>query len=187
MQSILKLNLTNNLTLFLDRDGVVNYRPVNDYVKNWEEFHFLPGVLDAMKMFSGFFQRIIIVTNQQGIGKNLMTMEDLHKIHQRMIDEIELKGGRIDRIYYCPDLASKSDNCRKPGIKMAEMAQNDFPEIEFKNCVMVGDTETDMEFGRKIGMTTVLIGSKNEPVGKDLIDFTFDQLINFARSLPAND
>ncbi len=176
-----------NSALFLDRDGVINYRPPNDYVKKWAEFEFLPGVLKALKILSVRFQKIILITNQQGIGKNLMTHEDLHIIHQKMLDEIKANGGRIDCIYYCPDLATKPHTCRKPGIKMAEMAKNDFPEINFNNSLMVGDTASDMTFGRNAGMKTILVGSQNEVIKKDLVDYYFRILFDFAKSVSAND
>ena len=69
-------------TLFLDRDGVINKKLENDYVKTIDEFEFLPQVLEAIKQFSSHFQKIVIVTNQQGISKKLMTENDLEKVHQ---------------------------------------------------------------------------------------------------------
>ena len=174
-------------SLFLDRDGVINHRPPADYVKKREEFKFLPGVLEALKLLSDRFQRIIIVTNQQGIGKNLMTHEDLKSVHQNMLDEIKVNGGRIDGIYYCPDLDTKQNSCRKPGVRMAEMAKNDFPEIDLNNSLMAGDTASDMAFGRNTGMKTILIGEQDETIKKDLVDYHFHSLFDFAKSLSAND
>lgn len=176
-----------NNTLFLDRDGVINHRPPADYVKSWEDFKFLPGVLSALHILSDSFDKIFIVTNQQGIGKNLMKTQDLDSIHSKMLEEIENHGGRIDRIYFCPDLADKADNCRKPGIKMAEQAQKDFPEIDFSKSIMAGDTESDMLFGKSAGMKTILIQNTNEIINKKLIDFEFNSLIDFANSLHAID
>lgn len=173
--------------LFLDRDGVINRRPLNEYVRNWSQFEFLPGVLDAIRIFTQYFNRIIIVTNQQGIGKMLMTHEDVGNIHRKMLDEIHLNHGRIDAIYYCPDLASKADGCRKPGLKMAEMAKNDFPDIKLSSSVMVGDTASDMQFGRNAGMTTIFVGSEIPDDFKALIDQQFNNLLSFAQSLVAND
>ncbi|MFA5541921.1 MAG: HAD-IIIA family hydrolase, partial [Bacteroidales bacterium] len=106
--------LSNYKTLFLDRDGVINTRLVDDYVKTWKEFEFIEGVLEAISIFSKEFDRIFIVTNQQGIGKGIMSEEDLDKIHSRMIEEIEAKGGRIDKIYFCKHLAKENHIDRKP-------------------------------------------------------------------------
>ena len=94
-----KLDIDKTWTLFLDRDGVINLHYPNDYVKNWDEFYFLEGVLDAIKLLSNIFKRIIIVTNQQGVGKELMTREDLDFIHAEMLKEVRKHGGRIHAIY----------------------------------------------------------------------------------------
>ena len=140
------LKINRGATLFLDRDGVINKRLVGDYVKKWNDFEFLPGVLDAFATFSSYFDKIFIVTNQQGIGKGLMTEADLQQIHHQMIFEIEKAGGRIDGIYFCPDLKDSHSFMRKPNIGMALKAKKDFPMINFKNSVMVGDSVSDMLF-----------------------------------------
>ncbi len=89
---------TEGWSLFLDRDGVINKRLVGDYVKKTEEFVFLDGVLEAIATLSTKFNRIFIVTNQQGIGKGLMTEKDLKQVHDSMEKEIVEHAGKIDRI-----------------------------------------------------------------------------------------
>ena len=79
------LNIDKSWSLFLDRDGVINTRLVDDYVKCWEDFEFLPGVLEAIKCFNKLFSTIVVVTNQQGIGKGLMKVETLNNIHKKMM------------------------------------------------------------------------------------------------------
>ena len=153
-------NIDQSWTLFLDRDGVVNERVFGGYVQNWEGFHILPGVLDSMAVFARHFGRIIMVTNQQGVGKGLMDEEILKHIHNQLRVEVEQAGGRLDAIYYCPDLESKVGNCRKPGIAMALQARHDFPEIDFSKSIMVGDSISDMEFGLNAGMFTVFVGDR---------------------------
>lgn len=167
-------------TLFLDRDGVINVRLIDDYVKNINEFEFLPGVLDAFKIFAEKFGKIIIVTNQQGVGKGLMTMQDVEAVHSFMLKEIDSQKGRVDKIYVCPQLKSDPDNFRKPSPRMAYMAQHDFPEIDFDKSVMVGDSNSDIEFGKNAGMFTVLVG--DEPV-KCKPDSKFENLLQFAKVL----
>ena len=117
-------------TLFLDRDGVINQRLPGHYVTQWSEFDFLPGVLDALALLKKVFFPIVIVTNQQGIGKGIMREEDLDNVHQQMQRVITAQGGRIDGIYYCPELSTQEGNCRKPATTMAEQAQQDFPQIK---------------------------------------------------------
>jgi histidinol-phosphate phosphatase family protein len=177
-----KLNIDRSWTLFLDRDGVINKRLVGDYVSKWEDFEFLPGVLDAIRIFTSHFDRIFIVTNQQGIGKGLMSDSDLEFIHKEMLNEIESNKGKIDKIYYCPDLRSKEGNYRKPNPFMGFKAKEDFPEIDLQKSIMCGDMESDMHFGRNCGMYTIMIGGKKLK-NKKQIDFNFDSLIDFAKEL----
>ena len=167
-------------TLFLDRDGVINTRLVDDYVKNINEFEFMPGVLDAFRIFAEKFGKIIIVTNQQGVGKGLMTMQDVESVHKFMLKEIENQKGRVDAIYVCPQLKSDPDNFRKPSPKMAYMAQHDFPEIDLDKSIMIGDMNSDLEFGKNCGMYTVFIG--NEPI-KIKPDDKYETLLEFAKIL----
>ena len=164
-------------SLFLDRDGVINRRLVDDYVKSWEEFEFLPGVLEAIALFARKFQHIFVVTNQQGIGKGLMGEEDLQEIHRRMLDEIQKAGGRIDRIYHCPSLAADQSPRRKPNPGMALQAGEEFPEVDFSKSIMAGDSVSDMEFGRNAGMHCVFIGSPDDYPEADAY---FDSLAAFA-------
>jgi histidinol-phosphate phosphatase family protein len=172
--------IDNRWTLFLDRDGVINRRKWNDYVKSVNEFFFLPGVLEAMKMFAQHFSRIIIVTNQQGIGKGLYTEESLSEIHEFMCNEIKSNGGRIDAVYFCSYLKEEGHPDRKPEIGMALRAKNDFPEIDFTKSIMAGDTQSDIDFGINAGMKTVQIGAYSE----DLIGagFRFDSLLHMANA-----
>ena len=89
-------------TLFLDRDGVINRRIVGGYITEWDEFEFLPGTFEAIRNLSAGFGRIVIVSNQQGVAKGLMTAEDVERIHSSMTRQIEGEGGRIDLVLYCP-------------------------------------------------------------------------------------
>jgi len=155
----MKFEIDKNWTLFLDRDGVINKKIDNDYVKSWNEFSFIDGSLEALSVLSILFGNIIVVTNQRGVGKGLMSENDLNIIHDRMIDLVLKNGGRIDKIYFCPEILDTS-LCRKPNIGMAMMAKNDFPNIDFERSVMIGDSKSDIEFGKRLNMKTVLIGSK---------------------------
>lgn len=165
-------------TLFLDRDGVINRRIIDGYVTSWSAFEFLPGVLDAMKIFAEKFKYIMVITNQQGVGKGLMTMEQLEAIHDRMCLEIEAHDGRIDGILVCSQLATDPDNYRKPSPEMAYMAQDIYPEIDLEKCIMVGDGQTDIDFGRNAGTRTIFIGGRNSDA-----DDCFESLYDFAKSL----
>jgi len=134
-------------TLFLDRDGVINVRLVDDYVKRWDEFVFLDEAIESIIALSGQFARVVVVTNQQGVGKGLMQEDDL---------------------------------------KMIQQAKHDFPEINFKKSLMVGDSLSDVRFGKNLGMTTVLVASDNKLAKKhpELTDFCFENLKALAGHLP---
>lgn len=171
--------------LFLDRDGVINRRIVDGYVTTPQQFHLIDGVLEAMAIFATRFSRIVVVTNQQGIGKGLMSDDDLAAIHSSLLAQVDAAGGRIDAIYYCPSLKADHSFSRKPSIGMALQARHEFPDISLRNSVMVGDTATDMLFGRRARMTTVLVG--DDPLlarsHHHLVDYCYPDLLSFARTL----
>lgn len=167
--------------LFLDRDGVINSRISDGYVTSPDEFVFLPGAIDALKILSKKFNRIFIVTNQQGVGKGLMSDSDLEEVHSYMLGILEDNEIKIDKIYVCTSLMDSNDSCRKPDIGMAVQAKTDFPEIDLTESVMVGDTMSDMKFGKNAGMKTVLTVPDNYSDETDiLIDEIHNGLYGFA-------
>lgn len=180
-----KLNEINkSWTLFLDRDGVINKEITNDYVRSIKDFDFYPGALEAIKIFRGFFQRIVIITNQRGIGRNLMSVNDLNDIHQHMLNSIHDAGGKIDDIYYC-DSVSEKDFYRKPNPGMALQAVKKFPEIDLEKSLMIGNKKSDMKFARNAVIRSIFITSTNPEITlPDIdIDLSFDSLIEFANFL----
>jgi len=182
------LNIDKSWTLFLDRDGVINNRIIDDYIKRWEDFKFIDGVLEAMQKLSLIFGKILIVTNQQGIDKDLMTENDLNKVHTKMIEKINKNSGRIDKIYFSPYLEKDKNAYRKPGIDMALQAKYDYPSIDFTKSIMVGDSITDMQFGKNAEMLTVFISGDSGKIiqNQELIDFRFKDLYSFAETIKVN-
>jgi histidinol-phosphate phosphatase family protein len=176
--------INKDWTLFLDRDGVINEEKNEDYIRNWNEFQFYDFSLEALSILSQKFNTIIITTNQKGIGKGLMSHEDLASIHQNMLANIEKHGGRIDHIFYCADLDNNSPN-RKPQAGMALQAKQVFPKIQFDQSVMVGNRISDMHFGRNAGMHTIFVATTHPetPFPDPAIDLRFDNLLAFAKSL----
>ena len=185
-------NFDRTWSLFLDRDGVLNRRLPGDYVRTPEGFEWLPGVREALASLAEVFGHILVVTNQQGIGKGLMSEADLAAVHEVMLREATAAGGRIDGVYHCPDLAAARPNCRKPAPALARQAQRDFPAIDFRRSVMVGDSLSDMEFGQRLGMFNVLVATKAEDApaiaqaqAQGLrLDLQVERLADFAALLP---
>jgi histidinol-phosphate phosphatase family protein len=180
-----KLNVEKGWSLFLDRDGVINQRIPDDYVKHPDEFQFIPGVTEALRIFAGLFNPILVVTNQQGIGRGLMTEPQLGLIHKKMLAEITKTGGRIDAVFYSPDLKNVRSFTRKPAIGLGLKARKQFPSINFKNSIMAGDTYSDILFGHRLGMITVLIGTDKKLAFQcsGILDFTFPDLLSFSEFL----
>jgi D-glycero-D-manno-heptose 1,7-bisphosphate phosphatase len=169
-------------TLFLDRDGVINVEKPMDYVRNWEEFQFNPGVLDAMRIFNQLFGRILVVTNQRGVGKGYMTEQDLLDVHDKMLQKIIKHGGRIDKIYYAPELEDDGPR-RKPNPTMGLEAMQDFSDIRIEKSFMIGNTFSDMEFGRNVGAGTIFLPTTRTepPMPHPLVDFLFPDLLAAAK------
>ncbi len=138
------------------------------------EFEFIDGSIDAIKYLANVFGKIVVVTNQQGIGKRLYRIEDLELIHKNMLYEIAYHGGKIDKVYFSPHLHAENHPTRKPGIGMALNAKQDYPEIDFSKSIIVGDSMSDMEFGRNAGMRTVFISEEKRTDPK--IDYNFRSL-----------
>jgi D-glycero-alpha-D-manno-heptose 1-phosphate guanylyltransferase len=170
--------------LFLDRDGVINNERLNHYVLHWEQFIFSEGVLEAFKTLSNRFGRIFIVSNQRGVGKGLMTEHTLTEIHKEMQKEVVEAGGHIDQIYYCTDVNDKHPY-RKPNPGMAAKAVREFPEIDLRKAIMVGNKPSDMRFGRAAGMFTVFLRTTNpdQRFPHQDIDLVFNNLLEFAAAL----
>lgn len=180
----MQANIDKDWTLFLDRDGVINDEIVGRYITKWSEFSFCDGSLGAIRQLSDLFGRVVIVTNQRGVGRGIMTIADLQEIHSGMKASIAEEGGNIDKIYACTAIEDDDHN-RKPNTGMAVQAQEDFPEIDFHKSVMVGNNLTDMEFGKRMGMQTVFLTTTHDPyeLPNDLIDKQFSSLVDWAGSL----
>ncbi len=144
-------------TVFLDRDGVVNEKmPEGQYVTRREEFRLLPGVAEAIGRLNGAGFRVILVSNQRGVGLGLYTSAEVDAMHAWLQALLQKQAAHLDGIYYCPH--SKGEcHCRKPMPGMFEQAVMNFPEIDASSSVMIGDSLSDIEFGERLGMMSILI------------------------------
>ena len=168
-------NIDSSWSLFLDRDGVINERIWNGYVLNYEQFVFKAHSLEALKFLTRYFSHTIIVTNQQCVSKKLITSEQLDKIHDQMLTEITQFGGKINSVFAATESKGKTPFRRKPNNIMGLEAQEMFPNINFNKSIMVGDTDSDIEFGKNLGMKTILL--KSEEKNTIQADFEIRNLI----------
>jgi len=177
--------LFDGWTLFLDRDGVINERTPGDYIKSVDEWQYCNGALEAIALLSLIFDRIIVVTNQQGVPLGKMTSYTLDLIHQNLKDDVRKLGGHIDSIYASIDLKEKLNNSRKPNPSMGHWAKKDFPAIDFHKSIMVGDSASDIAFGQALGMRTASVDGKHEDTAEILAlqpNWQFRDLSHFAES-----
>ncbi|HEY3627512.1 MAG TPA: HAD family hydrolase [Terracidiphilus sp.] len=144
-------------TVFLDRDGVLNEKmPEGKYVTRWEEFRLLPGVVEAIARLNRAGLKVMLVSNQRGVALGLYSTADVDRIHGGMLSVLESQGARLDGIFYCPHDKGQCD-CRKPLPGLFEQALTSFPEVDATTSVMIGDSLSDMEFGRRLGMMCIFI------------------------------
>ena len=150
--------------ILLDRDGVINRKPAEgDYVKKWEEFSFLPGTFEALKLLTENTYDIYIITNQRGIALGHMDENTLNSIHEKMTNELKKHGARIKQIYYCPHGNDDDCDCRKPkpGMLLRAAREHNF---NLTKAIFIGDDLRDKQAGDAADCPTII----SEP-GKDLL------------------
>lgn len=144
-------------TVFLDRDGVLNEKmPEGSYVTRWEEFRVLAGVPDALARLHAAGLRLIVISNQRGIARGLYSARDVDAIHARFQQLLEPYGVQIDALLICPHDKDEC-NCRKPSRGLFDQAVRQFPEISADTSAMIGDSLSDVEFARAVGMPVIFI------------------------------
>lgn len=158
--------------LFLDRDGVVNRRIIDGYVRTWKDFEFLADVFTVLPRAHAAGMLVIVITNQRGIARGLMSEQDLAEIHDRMQGELMNRTGhRFDAIYHCPHERDAGCACRKPLPGMLFDAARDWP-LELASSWMVGDSESDIEAGRAAGCRTIRIAAPATATRADFLQPT---------------
>ena len=152
--------LSRRPAIILDRDGVFNEKsPRAQYVRNWSEWKWLPGVKESLRKLNEAGFKIIVVSNQAGINRGAMTEKDLSDIHMKMVAEVEQSGGRIDAIYFCPHDWDEGCECRKPKPGMLFQAQHDF-NLDLSRTVFIGDDERDAQAAEAAGCIPALVSEK---------------------------
>ena len=150
---------------FLDRDGVINRKADGDnYITRWEDFHFLPEVADGIKLLNRAGWSVIVISNQRCVAKGLLSIEMLEAMHRRMSEELGAAGAKVDGIYYCPHEKDASCHCRKPEPGMLLAAAKEH-QIDLRSSWMIGDSETDVEAGRRAGCRTAQLVANPDSAG----------------------
>lgn len=145
-----------NRAVFFDRDGVINEKaPEHDYIKSWSEFKLLPEIINVMKHVQSKGYMIIIVTNQRGIARGLMTIKDLLEIHENLEQELAKYKIFITDILFCPHDISDNCDCRKPKAGMLLKAKKKY-NIDFKKSYFIGDSETDIILTSLVNVKSIL-------------------------------
>ena len=137
--------------VFLDRDGVINEKaPPHEYIRDWSEFRFLPNIADWVRIFNALDFLVIVVTNQRGIARGLMTRDAVNEIHRNMIEELAARGARIDAVFVCPHEEGVCD-CRKPKPGMVVQAVAKW-NIDLGASLLIGDSDHDEALAAACGM-----------------------------------
>ena len=152
--------------VFVDRDGVINENR-EDYVKTWEEFRFLPGVIAPLRKLARNNHAVVIISNQSAVGRGIMSREAVDEINNRMLEVINNVGGRVDGVFYCPHDSSEGCECRKPKPGLLIQAAEKLG-IDLEKSVLIGDALTDVEAAVSAGCAPifVLTGRGKEELSK---------------------
>ena len=145
--------------IFLDRDGLINRRRANDYVLDWSQFIFIPGIRAALKQISTLGLPMIVISNQAAVGKGLLSSTDLREITIKMREVLLEDGTPLAAAYYCIHRQDENCICRKPKPGLLQAAAEDF-NIDLSRSVFIGDSETDLQAARAAGCVPVLFGSE---------------------------
>ncbi|HEV2382029.1 MAG TPA: HAD family hydrolase [Terriglobia bacterium] len=154
--------------IFFDRDGVINERILGGYVTHWTGFHFIDGMVPVLRRLSRLHLPIIVVSNQSGVGKGLLSQRSLRQITSRFVDLLARHGARIDAVYYCPHTDEQGCTCRKPKPGLLLRAAGDY-RIDLGRSIMIGDEPRDMEAAAAAGCRGILLdhGTRDLPFNRD--------------------
>jgi len=143
--------------IFLDRDGVISIFTPNDFIKNWEEFEFLPDAIEGLQILKNAGYKIVIISNQSGVGKGIFSKKGLEEITENMKNVLSKNEVEIYKIYYCTHREDENCNCRKPKVGLFLKAKEEIGNIDFSKTFFIGDSKKDIIAGEKIGTKTVLV------------------------------
>jgi D-glycero-D-manno-heptose 1,7-bisphosphate phosphatase len=157
-------------TAFLDRDGTLNVKvPEGQYITDADRLHLIPGAADAVRRLNDAGVFVVLVTNQRGIARGLLSENAHAQVMRRLTERLAASGAHLDAVYVCPHDDECCD-CRKPAPGLFLRAADEHPEIELWRAVTVGDSESDVMAGARAGTTTIRISAKP-------VDSTADHIV----------
>jgi heptosyltransferase-2 len=154
INQINQTNVLDGVTVFLDRDGTLNYDP--GYLKVAAELKLLAGVGPALARLKGAGARLVVVTNQSGVGRGFVTLKDLEAIHARLQGLLEQEDAALDAIYFCPHHPDAGCRCRKPNVGMVERAVSEL-QLDLRRSYVIGDHARDIQLAHRVGAKAILI------------------------------
>ena len=175
--------------VILDRDGVLNYEaPEGSYVRDPSEFHWLPGALEGLALLRRAGVRLSVATNQAGVGRGVMSLEQLAAVHERMQREAAAQGAALDAVLYCPHAPEEQCSCRKPAPGLIEAAVA-CSGIAASDSIVVGDDRRDLEAAQRAGVVAALVrtgkGRRTEALLGNAAVPAYDDLRELARAILA--
>ena len=147
-------NILEGVTVFLDRDGTLNYDP--GYLKVAADLKLLAGVGPALARLKGAGARLVVVTNQSGVGRGIVTLKDLEAIHARLQGLLEQEDAALDAIYFCPHHPDDGCRCRKPNVGMVERAVSEL-QLDLRRSYLIGDHARDIQLANRVGAKAILL------------------------------
>jgi histidinol-phosphate phosphatase family protein len=169
---------------FLDRDGTIIEE--RNFIESPDEIRFLPGSVQAIQMLRESGYKIVVISNQSGIGRGILTEKMVREVNDLFIRRLKEKDAPVDGLYFCPHHPDANCECRKPETGMVQKAAEEL-KLDLKNTVVIGDKSIDVKLGKNIGAKTILVvtGYGKSEVNKladqnDKPDFVADTLLDAA-------
>jgi D-glycero-D-manno-heptose 1,7-bisphosphate phosphatase len=144
------------MLVILDRDGVINFDSA-DFIKSPDEWEPIPGSLEAIARLNKARHKVVVATNQSGVGRGLFMMATLDEIHEKMNEALTDNDGYVDGIYLCPHHPEDDCYCRKPKPGMLRQIERAFPQVSFSDGVLVGDSLRDIQVAQEVGLKPILV------------------------------
>ncbi len=143
--------------IFLDRDGVINWDPIGDYIKHPDDFRFLEGAAEGLKKLNDHNFEIVIISNQAGVGDGVFSEKDLDRVNKKFLEDANKIGVSIKHIYYCLHGKQAGCLCRKPEVGLFKQAETELGSFDKSKAFYVGDKSSDIEAGKKYGLRAVFV------------------------------